>query len=130
MVTIPQNVLDAMKSGAKVLATADKNGNPHVITAGTIVSPQPDKMMIGEVLMKKTAANLAENPKATFLVISGMESYSIEVCNAVRITEGPALDEMNKQIAAMHLVASAVWMFDVAAVYDQGASPKAGTKIA
>ncbi len=132
MVAIPANVLEKMNAQGtvKVFVTADKEGQPHAIVAGTIMSPAPDKMVIGEVLMKKSKANLEANPKASFMISAGMEAYEIDVANPVRIADGPALDEMNKALEAIHLKAAALWMFDVVAVYDQGASPNAGTKLA
>ena len=123
MVDIPANVLEKMNAEGtvKVLVTADAAGQPHAIVCGTIMSPSPDKMVVGEVLMKKSRANLEANPK---------NAYEIDVANPVRIADGPALDEMNKALAAIHLKAAAMWMFDVTAVYEQGANPNAGTKIA
>ncbi len=132
MVAIPAEVLAKMneQTTVKALVTADKSGQPHAIICGSIVSPQPDKMIVGEILMHKSAANLAENPKAAFLIGAGMEAWTIDVENPVRIAEGPVLEGMNANLAAIGLQAAAVWMFDVAAVYNQGASPAAGTKIA
>ncbi len=132
MVNIPDKVLEKMNAQGtvKVLVTADASGQPHAIVAGTIMSPAADKMVIGEVLMKRSRANLEANPKASFMIVGGPESYEIDVANPVRIADGPALDEMNKVLEAMHLKAAALWMFDVVAVYDQGAGPNAGQKIA
>ncbi len=132
MTEIPQNVLDKMNAQGtvKALVTADKSGQPHAIICGSIASPEPGKVMVGEILMKRAAANLAENPKAAITVAAGMEAWEIVVKNPVRIAEGPVLDGMNKAMEAAHLVAKAVWMFDVDAVYDEGAGPNAGKKIA
>lgn len=132
MVDIPANVIEKINAegAVKVLVTADKAGQPHAIVCGTIMSPAPGKMVVGEVLMKKSAANLAENPKASFMIAAGMEAYEIDVANPVRIAEGEALDQMNKALEAIHLHANALWMFDVTAVYDQGANPNAGKQIA
>ncbi len=130
MVDIPANVLEKMGSAVKVLVTADASGQPHAIVCGSIVSPQPDKMIVGEILMHKSADNLAANPKASFLISAGMEAWEIDVKNPVRIAEGPVLDGMNENLKAINLHANAVWMFDVDAVYDQGASPNAGNKVA
>ncbi len=131
MVSIPEKVLQKLNGeSVKVLVTADASGQPHAIVCGSIVSPAPDKVMVGEILMKKSSENLKANPKASFIVAAGMEAYTIDVANPVRIAEGPVLDGMNEKLAAIHLKASAVWMFDVTAVYDQGATPAAGTKIA
>lgn len=132
MASIPSNVIEKMNAEGtvKVLVTADKAGQPHAIVCGTIMSPAPDKMVVGEVLMKKSKANLQENPKAAFMISAGMEAWEIDVKNPVRIDGGADLDKMNEALAPIHLHANALWIFDVDAVYDQGANPKAGTKIA
>lgn len=132
MADIPANVIEKMgaESTVKTLVTASADGQPHAIVCGSIISPEPSKMIVGEILMHKSAQNLAENPKAAFMIAAGMEAWEIDVKNPVRIAEGPALDQMNAQLEAIHLHANALWMFDVDAVYDQGANPNAGKKIA
>lgn len=132
MADIPANVIEKMgaEGTVKTLVTASADGQPHAIVCGSIISPEPSKMIVGEILMHKSAKNLAENPKAAFMIAAGMEAWEIDVKNPVRIAEGPALDQMNAQLEAIHLHANALWMFDVDAVYDQGANPNAGKKIA
>ena len=132
MADIPANVIEKMgtEGTVKTLVTASADGQPHAIVCGSIISPEPSKMIVGEILMHKSAQNLAENPKAAFMIAAGMEAWEIDVKNPVRIAEGPALDQMNAQLEAIHLHANALWMFDVDAVYDQGANPNAGKKIA
>lgn len=132
MAQIPANVLAKMaeQTTVKTLVTASKSGRPHAIVCGSILSPSPDKIIVGEVLMKRASANLQENPKAAVLVCAGMESYEIALSNPVRIAEGPVLEQMNEGLAKVHLQARAVWMFDVCAVFNESATPEAGTKIA
>lgn len=132
MVAIPEAVLEKMKAETtvKAIVTADAAGQPHGIVAGTIMAPAPDKIIIGEVLMKRTVANLNANAKAAIMVVAGMEAYEIQIANPVRIDSGEALDNMNKALEAIHLHANAMWMFDVVAVYNESASPEAGKQIA
>ena len=132
MAEIPANVMAKMaeQTTTKVLVTASAEGRPHAIVCGSIIAPSPDKVVVGEVLMKRASANLQANPKAAILIAAGMESYEIVLANPVRIAEGPMLDQMNAELAKIHLQARALWAFDVAEVYDEGASPAAGTKIA
>jgi predicted pyridoxine 5'-phosphate oxidase superfamily flavin-nucleotide-binding protein len=132
MVSIPSNVLEliAAPGTVKVLVTATKDAKPHAIVAGSIGAPAADTMIVGEILMKVTAKNLSENAKAAFLISSGKDAYIIECTAKARLDSGPELDAMNKQLAAMNLQAAAVWVFKVDAVFEQGASPKAGTKLA
>lgn len=129
---IPSNVIELIgKQGTvKVLATANKAGKPHAIVAGSIMSPKPDTMIIAEILMKVSVNNLNENKKATFVISSGMESYEIECTAKARLDKGPELDNMNEVLAGMHLKANALWVFDVDAVYNQGAGPDCGKKVA
>lgn len=132
MVNIPEEVLKVMgeQTTVKALVTSDASGQPHAIVCGSIIAPSPDKVIVGEVLMRKSSKNLQANKKGAILVSAGMSAYEIVLENPVRVTEGPALDQMNENLAAVHLKAGALWIFDVAAVYDQGANPNAGTKLA
>lgn len=132
MVDIPAEILEKIgaQGTVKTLVTAGADGQPHAIVCGSIVAPAPNKIVVGEVLMKRASANLKANPKAAFLFTAGMESYEVIVGNPVRVAEGPMLDQMNEKLAAMHLKAAALWCFDVEAVYNEGANPNAGTKIA
>ncbi len=132
MVEIPEKVLEMLNDPktVKILVTACGCGQPHAIAAGSVASPSPDKMMVGEILMKNSVENLQKNPKASFLLVNGMQSYQIVVEKPVRIDAGPVVDKMNEALAAVKLHANAVWMFDVKEVYEQGANLDAGKKIA
>ncbi len=132
MVAIPENVLEVMKDPAcvKSLTTICAGNRPHSIVAGTIMAPAPDMMVIGEVLMKRTAANLKANPKAAFLVTRGKDSFEIQVVVKDRIASGAIVDQMNAMLSKAGLHAGAVWTFDVVSVWDESAGPNAGKKIA
>ncbi len=132
MVAIPENVLEVMKDPAcvKSLTTICAGNRPHSIVAGTIMAPAPDMMVIGEVLMKRTASNLKQNPKAAFLVTCGKQSYEIQVVVKDRIASGAIVDQMNAMLSKAGLHANAVWTFDVVSVWDESAGPNAGKKIA
>lgn len=132
MVALPENVMALVNNpqNVKLLVTASADGQPHAIVCGSIVAPAADKLVVGEVLMKKSSANLQANGKAAIEVVAGMEAYEVILANPVRITEGPALDQMNENLAKINLRAGALWMFDVAEVYNESANPAAGSKIA
>jgi hypothetical protein len=132
MTVMPSKVIDLMKKEGtvKVLVTCSKMGVPHAIAAGAIMSPSPDKLVFGEVLSKVSTKNLAENDKAAFLIVNGMESYEISCKVKAKLTSGSELESMNKALEAFHLRANALWVFDVQSVYEQGANPNAGKKIA
>ena len=132
MVKIPDNVIAAFNdaSAVKVLTSVASNGQPHSIVCGSIRVAEPNKLIVGEILMKTTAANLKKSARAAILVLVGKNSYLVNVKVKARVDEGPMLDGMNQALKAMGLKAAAVWVFTPTAVYDQGASPKAGTKLA
>ncbi|MCL1811506.1 MAG: hypothetical protein FWG41_04755 [Methanomassiliicoccaceae archaeon] len=132
MVNIPNNVLDLIRARTttKILVTASKDAKPHAIVAGSIVAPTADTMIVGEVLMKVSSKNISDNPKAAFLISAGMEAYEVDCTAMARLESGPEIEAMNKELAAIGLKAAAVWVFRVDGVFDQGASPKAGTKLA
>ncbi|MCQ2071291.1 MAG: hypothetical protein MJZ68_09190 [archaeon] len=132
MVAIPQKVLDLIADPASVKAftTVSADGQPHSIVAGTIIAPAPDMMAIGKVLMKTSEQNIAANNKGAFLITKGMESYEVVVTFKASVDSGELFDAMNKNLEAIHLHASAVFLFDVVAVRDESAGPTAGTVIA
>ncbi|MCL2032664.1 MAG: pyridoxamine 5'-phosphate oxidase family protein [Methanomassiliicoccaceae archaeon] len=132
MTNIPNNVLEMInaRTTTKVLVTSSKDAKPHAVVAGSIGAPAADTMIVGEILMKVSSKNLSENPKAAFLVTSGMDSFVIDCTAKARLDKGPEIDAMNKELEAIGLKAAAVWVFKVEAVYEQGASPNAGTKLA
>lgn len=132
MASIPTNVMEFIsKPGVvKTLITATDKGVPHAIVAGSITATAPDTVIYGEILSKTSAKNLANNKKCAFLFVSGTESYAVNCTAKVRLDKGPELDAMNQKLAAMKLKAVALWVFSVDSVYDQSASPKAGTKLA
>ncbi len=132
MANIPKEVLDLMaeQTTAKLIVSSTKDGVPHAIVAGSIGAPAPDTVIVGEVMMKKTAANLKANGNAEIVVVSGLKAYSIQVKVKTRLDKGAELEAMNKALAAMKLKAAAVWVFDVLSVYDQSAAASAGTKLA
>ncbi len=133
MVAIPKEVLDIIKpESVKTLVTVDAAGQPHAVVCGSIMACPVDasKVIVGEILMKRAAANLAATKKAAMVITAGMTSYELVLKNPVRITSGPAFDQMNAGLATIKLHANAVWAFDVDAVYNESAGPAAGTKIA
>jgi len=131
MVMIPENAMAAFNDPAsvKVLTSVGADGQPHSIVCGSIRAVAPDTLIVGEILMKTTSANLGKNSKAAILVVAGKTSFVVNVKAKQRVTAGPMLDGMNEALAAMKLKASAVWVFEPVAVFDQSASPNAGKKL-
>ncbi|KQM09918.1 MAG: hypothetical protein WDA05_02175 [Candidatus Methanomethylophilaceae archaeon] len=132
MVSIPKKVMDliADRESIKAVVSSDASNQPHAIVAGSIIAIDDKTMAVGEILMKRTKSNLSVNKKASFLVVKGMEAYTIDVEVLERQASGPGLEQMNQVLKSMKLHASALWVFKVTAVYDSGATPSAGTRLA
>lgn len=131
-VKLPENVMKLMNDpeSVKVLTTVSTAGIPHSVVIGSCMAPADDMVVAGEVLMKKTSQNLKKNANAAVMVVKGTESYLIVAEKSGQITEGPLFDGMNEHLAKLKLQASSVWTFAPKEVYDQGAHPGAGTKLA
>lgn len=132
MVTIPENVIALLKDpeAKKVMSTVCPGNRPHTITAGTIAPLGDSQMMIGEVLMKKTAANLSKNPNACFNVMKGMESYEIHCTLKEQVKEGPVYEQVKAMCEKIHLPLHSLFVFDVDSVYNESANHENGKKLA
>ena len=131
-VSIPKNVVEFMAKPAtvKALVSVCDCGKPHAIVCGSIIVVDEKTMAVGEVLMKKTTANMKQNDNVALLGVNGLESYLVKAKVGTRITSGPLFDGMNAELAKVKLKASAVWTFDVQEVFDESAGPNAGKKLA
>ena len=132
MAAIPANVLELMKDreAVKAISTVCAGNRPHTIVAGTIAPLGESQVMIGEVLMKKTAANLAKNPNASFSIIKGLQAYEIHCTLKEQVKAGPVFDAVKAECDKMHLPLNSLYAFDVVSVYDQSAGPTCGKKLA
>jgi predicted pyridoxine 5'-phosphate oxidase superfamily flavin-nucleotide-binding protein len=132
LVKLPDKVVQTFNDPAavKVLTSIDAEGRPHAIVCGSIRAVAPNVLIVAEILMKTTSANLKRNSKVALLATVGMTSYLVKAKVKERVSSGPMLDDMNKALAAMKLKASAVWVFMPTAAFDQSANPKAGAKVA
>ncbi len=132
MTELPENVRALLNDpeAVKVLASVSKDGTPHGIVVGSCMSPSPDMVVAGEVLMNVTSANFKETGKAAITVVKGTEAYLVTAEDPELVGEGPLLDKMNEQLAKHGLKARGVWTFKPSGVWNQSASPEAGTKLA
>jgi uncharacterized protein len=130
MVAIPKEVIDIAPEAVKVLETVSEGGQPHAIICGSIMVIGESKVAVGEVLMKRAKANILANGKASMLISAVPKSYELVLENAKREDSGPLFDKMKAGLAEHKLPCFAVWTFDVKEVWDEGAGPAAGTKIA
>jgi len=136
VVKIPDEVLNAINNekNPKILATVGADGSPHAIQAGSIGAPSNEMMIVGAILMKKTAKNLEAmkmgDKLASFLVLDGMKSYEVRCKVGDLVTSGPLFDKMAEKIKQIGLTLQGVWTFTPIEVFNQSASYDAGTKMA
>jgi hypothetical protein len=88
-----------------------------------------DKLSVMEIFMNTTSDNLQANKDMAVLVVKGMESYLINATVIERITEGKLFGAYAKVMSEKGLPIKAVWTFDVDEMFDQSASPNAGSRI-
>ncbi len=132
MVKIPKEVSDLFNEDGtvKILVTADKRGQPHAIVCGSIGIIGDDVLSVGEVFMKRSSEYMNQNKKTAILVTNGPKAYEIQTTVMGREDSGADFENLNKALAAVNLKAKAIWKFKAVAVYDEGAGPNCGTKIA
>jgi uncharacterized protein len=134
LVKLPDEVFNAINAkSAKVLATVDAVGNPHVIQVGSIIAPSPEMIAFGAILMKETGKNLEAMKKkgqeVAILVTVEMKSYLVMAKIKEHFSTGPLYDKMNEELKKMGMKANVVWTVEPVAVFNQSASYEAGKKM-
>jgi hypothetical protein len=119
----------ADENSVKTISTISSEGKLHSVTAGSIMAMGEDRLFVAEIFMKTTSQNIQDNANVAVLVVKGMESYLINATAIERSTQGEFFDKMTKSMRDKGIPVKAVWTFDVNDVYDQSASPNAGTKL-
>ncbi len=97
-----EEVLEVLKNNLWDIATCSDN-MPNVVPVGFKTVTEDGKLVIADVFMETTTANLAANNGR--IAISAfdaktMKGYQIQG-TAVRVTEGPAFDAMAKMADAL-----------------------------
>jgi hypothetical protein len=136
MVKLPDEVMQAVNNpkAGKVLVTIRADGSPHAIPVGSIMSPDPETVAFGAILMKESGKNLEAMKKkktdAAILVTVEMKSYQIKAKVKDALTSGPLFDKMNEHLKALGMKASVVWTVEPVEVWNQSATYDAGKKMA
>ena len=131
MVSMPQQVIDMINhpSTNKVMATVSPEGHPHTIVCGSLMTADPETIVVGEVFMYRTIQNLENDPHVEFIVWKGRDAYSIQAVSMERKTDGPEFVKMHEMLSKMNMEVSAVWTFRAIEVWDESASKNAGEKV-
>lgn len=128
---VPNEVIELANNPAavKVLVTSSKDNQPHAIVCGSIFVTPEGQAGVGEILMKRAKANLADTGKAALTIVSGPQSYELVLGNPQRADSGPLFEGMKAKLAEMKLPCFAVWTFDIKEIWNESAGPDAGKKI-
>jgi predicted pyridoxine 5'-phosphate oxidase superfamily flavin-nucleotide-binding protein len=122
----------AGKTKGFAVATATKDGDPHVIPVlfGSVLSE--DEILLVAVFMKKTIENIEANPKVAVSIwdIDSVKGYEFKG-NARVETSGKIFEDSNKMVKSKRpqLSAKAVVIVKVDSIYVRSPGPEAGKQV-
>ncbi|MDY7019666.1 MAG: pyridoxamine 5'-phosphate oxidase family protein [Chloroflexota bacterium] len=130
MVKITDEVKDIVaKTKGFALATATKDGTPHVIPVGFGKIFSDDELLLVDVFMKKTPDNIKANPKVSVSVwdYDGLKGYEFKG-NARIETSGSAFEESVKMVKSVfpQFDAKGAIVVKVDSIYVRSPGPEAG----
>jgi len=127
-------ITDEMKDIASrtkgfALATATKEGDPHVIPVGFGEVLSDDELLLVDVFMKKTLENIKANPRVAVSVwdYDGLKGYEFKG-NARIETSGKAFEDSVKMVKSVfpQFDARAAVVVKVDSIYVVSPGPEAG----
>ncbi len=114
---------------AKIISTISADGELHAIVAGTVVVFDEDTLAFAEVMMKKTSKNILDTGKIAILAEKGAESYLVNGKNPIRHTDDEIYSTLKEKFSFLQSPIDAVWTCEIDKIFNQGASPEAGTQL-
>ncbi len=133
MVKMPPEVRQTLEKQKPVpIATASKSGVPNVVFIGLLKIVDDETLMLADNFFKKTAANLAENPKISILCYSGETKKSFQIKGTAEVCkEGENFDQMRKWVKGVNdkLPAKSCVIVKIDEIYNAMWGPEAGKKI-
>ena len=136
MVALPADVMKILNDprASKILGTKTPEGHVHMIHVGSLMAPDPNTIVVGAILMKRSSSNMENMKKSrelvSLLVTKEMTSYEIRAEVKDYLTSGAIVDRMNLELKKIGLSARGVWVLEPKEVWNQSASYEAGKKIA
>ncbi|MFA5453541.1 MAG: pyridoxamine 5'-phosphate oxidase family protein [Candidatus Methanomethylophilaceae archaeon] len=116
-----------------MFATASKSGIPNVIPVGMLfLQPDNETVWIVDNFMKKTLANIKENPKASFVIWNPDGTSSYQVKGSLKIENTGTDYEKAVDIAhnkRKELPAKNLIKMRITEVYSVTPGPNAGSKL-
>ncbi len=129
---LPSNVKDILLNQKTIqLATASADGIPNVCHIGCKQLREDGKIVLIDNYMKKTKANVLENPQVAILLRGEGASYQLKG-TCVYVDEGEDYDaayQWFRTLTDKHPAKGAL-IIEVTEVYDSSAGENAGKKIA
>ncbi len=117
------------KTKGFALATATKDGDPHVIPVGFGKVLSDDEVLLVDVFMKKALKNIEANPKVAVSVwdYDSLKGYEFKGIAKIE-TSGNAFEDGVKMVKSVfpQFDAKAAVVVKVDSIYDVSAGPEAG----
>ena len=114
------------------VATASKDGWPNVVPIGFVELVDDETIWIADNFMKKTLANIKENPKMTLSLWGPETKGCFQIKGEVELkTEGPEFEKMQENVWAKMAKAPAkgLMIMKICEVYTCNPGPDAGNKL-
>jgi predicted pyridoxine 5'-phosphate oxidase superfamily flavin-nucleotide-binding protein len=114
------------------VATASKDGWPNVVPIGFVELVDNETIWIADNFMKKTLANVKENPRISIFIWGPETKGCFQVKGDVELkTSGPEFDKMQETVRAKMAKAPAkgLLIMKIREVYQCAPGPNAGDKL-
>ncbi len=133
MVALTEEMKTAFRTmKAFPVATASKNGWPNVVPIGFVELVDDETIWIADNFMKKTLANVQENPKVSINIWGPETKGCFQIKGDVVVkTEGPEFEKMQFTVRSKMAKATAknLLIVKIREVYECAPGPNAGEKI-
>lgn len=133
MVVLTEEIKSAFRTiKAFPVATASKDGVPNVVPIGFLELVDDETIWIADNFMKKTLANVLENPKVSIYVWGPETKGCFQVKGSVEVkTSGPEFEKMQETVRAKMAQAPAkgLLVMKIQDVYQCAPGPAAGERI-
>ncbi|KQC16411.1 MAG: pyridoxamine 5'-phosphate oxidase, partial [Methanosaeta sp. SDB] len=102
MVNMPPEVRETLEKQWPIpFATASSDGKPNVVFMGILKIKDDETLVFANNFFNKTAANLAENPRASVVCWTKDPRRSYQIKGTVTFAdEGPTFEEMAESVRA------------------------------
>ncbi|WP_319579682.1 pyridoxamine 5'-phosphate oxidase family protein [uncultured Methanospirillum sp.] len=114
------------------VATASKEGWPNVVPIGFVELASDDTIWIADNFMKKTLANIRENPKLSIFIWGPETQGCFQIKGDVELkTSGPEFDKMHETVRSKMAQAPAkgLLIVKIREVFSCTPGPTVGEKI-